>query len=289
MAEEDNLLRVARPTINVAGEDDPRLASGLLKLAISENTQGLFRCEATFGNWDVSDNPTGFLYFDRRKLDFGKAFKIKLGAESLFDGRIMGLEASFPEGRPPEITVLAEDRFQDLRMTRRTRTFTDVSDADVMSQIANEHGLSPAMSVQGPTYKVLAQVNQSDLAFLRERARSVDAELWMDGNKLQRKAARQPQRQCTRDDTRQGAARIHSPRRPCQSAHQRLASTAGTSPANPRCSTRLPIRSSAASSTAIPAARAFSAAHWRDARKRSRTPCRSPPRKRRRSLSLFSE
>ena len=184
MAEEDNLLRVARPTINVAGEDDPRLASGLLKLAISENTQGLFRCEATFGNWDVSDNPTGFLYFDRRKLDFGKAFKIKFGADSLFDGRIMGLEASFPEGRPPEITVLAEDRFQDLRMTRRTRTFTDVTDAEVMSQIANEHGLSPAISVQGPSYKVLAQVNQSDLAFLRERARSVNAELWMDGSKL---------------------------------------------------------------------------------------------------------
>ena len=69
MSEEDNLLRVARPTINVTGEDDPRLASGLLKLAISENTQGLFRCEAIFGNWDVSDNPTGFLYFDRRKLD----------------------------------------------------------------------------------------------------------------------------------------------------------------------------------------------------------------------------
>ena len=184
MAEEDNLLRVARPTINVAGQDDPRLASGLLKLAISENTQGLFRCEATFGNWDVSDNPTGFLYFDRRKLDFGKAFKIKLGTESLFDGRIMGLEASFPEGRPPEITVLAEDRFQDLRMTRRTRTFTDVTDAEVMSQIASEHGLSPAISVQGPTYKVLAQVNQSDLAFLRERARSVNAELWMDGSKL---------------------------------------------------------------------------------------------------------
>lgn len=184
MNEEDSLLREARPTINVAGEDDPRLASGLLKLAISENTQGLFRCEATFGNWDVSDNPTGFLYFDRRKLDFGKAFKIKFGADSLFDGRVMGLEASFPEGRPPEITVLAEDRFQDLRMTRRTRTFTDVTDAGVMSQIANEHGLSPAISVQGPSYKVLAQVNQSDLAFLRERARSVNAELWMDGSKL---------------------------------------------------------------------------------------------------------
>ncbi len=40
------------------------------------------------------------------------------------------------------------------------------------------------MSADGPTYKHLAQVNQSDLAFLRERARSIDAELWMEGSKL---------------------------------------------------------------------------------------------------------
>ena len=42
----------------------------------------------------------------------------------------------------------------------------------------------------GPTYKTLAQVNQSDLAFMRERARSIDAELWMDGSKISREVAR---------------------------------------------------------------------------------------------------
>src|SRR5205814_698377 len=33
-------------------------------------------------------------------------------------------------------------------------------------------------------YKVLAQVNQSDLAFIRERARSINAELWVEDKKL---------------------------------------------------------------------------------------------------------
>jgi phage protein D len=42
--------------------------------------------------------------------------------------------------------------------------------------------------VDGPTHKVLAQVNQSDLAFLRERARAVDAELWLSGTSLNVKA-----------------------------------------------------------------------------------------------------
>jgi phage protein D len=151
---------------------------------IVEQTAGLYRCEARFGNWGPVDNSLQFLYFDRRLLDFGKEFRVALGENAIFHGKITGLEASFPEGSPPEITVLAEDSLQDLRMTRRTRTFVDVSDADVCTQIANEHGVSPRIDVAGPTYKVLAQVNQSDLAFLRERARTIGAELWMDGRTL---------------------------------------------------------------------------------------------------------
>jgi phage protein D len=177
-------LKAARPTINLAGQDNPGLAQGLLSLLIVETLSGLYRCEATFGNWGTVGNGVGFLYFDRQVLDFGKAFKVKLGTDTLFDGRILGLEAQFPEAQAPTITVLAEDRFQDLRMTRRTRTFADVTDADVIDQVASDHGLSPSVNVAGPTYKVLAQVNQSDLAFLRERARSIDAELWMEGSTL---------------------------------------------------------------------------------------------------------
>jgi phage protein D len=40
------------------------------------------------------------------------------------------------------------------------------------------------VSLDGPTYKVLAQVNQSDLAFMRARARAVNAEVWVEDTKL---------------------------------------------------------------------------------------------------------
>lgn len=181
-------LRAARPTINIAGQDDAALEQGLTSLLIVETTSGLYHCEAAFGNWGPRNGSIDYLYFDRQTLDFGKAIKIKLGTQVLFDGRITALEAHFGEGRPPEIIVLAEDRFQDLRMTRRTRNFTDVSDAQVFNQIANDHGLSPNVSAPGPTYRVLAQINQSDLAFVRERARAIDVEVWMDGSTLNAKA-----------------------------------------------------------------------------------------------------
>jgi phage protein D len=176
--------RPARPTLAVGGQDDPVLADRLLSLLIVEHVEGLYRCEAVFSNWGPRNNSVAFLYLDRKVFDFGKAFRVKLGQDTLFEGRIMGLEAQFPNGSSPQLTVLAEDRFQDLRMRRRTRTFADMTDAAVMQQIAGEHGLTANVNVPGPTQKLLAQVNQSDLAFLRERARALGAEVWMEGKTL---------------------------------------------------------------------------------------------------------
>ena len=182
-------IQTARPTISVDGQEKDFLAVGLLGLLVHETVAGLYRCEALFGNWGNRNGHVDFLYFGRDVLDFGKVLAIKMGDTTIFHGRVTGLEAHFPEGRPPEIAVLAEDRFQDLRMTRRTRTFNDVSDSDVITTVANDHGLTPQVDISGgSTHKVLAQVNQSDLAFIRERARSVDAELWVEGTTLHAKA-----------------------------------------------------------------------------------------------------
>jgi phage protein D len=170
--------------VAVGGREDASLAQGLLGLRIQEGADGLCACEATFGNWGAKDGRIAFLYFDRQLLDFGKELTISRNDEVIFRGRITGLEGRFPEGGGAQLTVLAEDRYQDLRMTRRTRTFVDVTDADVISQVANDHGLRPDVTLNGPNYRVLAQLNQSDLAFLRDRARTIDAELWMDGTTL---------------------------------------------------------------------------------------------------------
>lgn len=183
-AQENTRIRPARPTIIVAGQEDAALQAGLLELLVVETTAGLYRCEARFGNWGQRGGGLGPLYLDRRKLDFGKALTLGLGDDTIFEGRITALDGHFLEGAAPEITVLAEDRLEKLRAVRRTRTFADVADADVIQQIAGEHGLQADVGVTGPTHRALAQLNQSDLAFLRERARAVDAEVWVTGSTL---------------------------------------------------------------------------------------------------------
>jgi phage protein D len=176
------------PTLSIDGQENSSLSEGLLELSVEETTAGLYSCEATFGNWGGVGNSTDFLYFDRQVLDFGKTLTVTAGQAdgkaTIFTGRITALEGKFPASRPPEITVLAEDRFQDLRMARRTCTYENVSDADVIRKIAARNSLQPQIDVDGPTYTALAQINLSDLAFLRERARAVDAEAWVQDTTL---------------------------------------------------------------------------------------------------------
>jgi phage protein D len=189
MAERFNTSVIdAVPTLVVGGQADASLRGKLLSLAVTDSVEGLCSCEASVGNWGNQSGAIGYLYFDRKVLDFGKSFQVKFGPPgsegTAFDGRITALEAQYPGGRRPFLTILAEDRFQQLRMTRRTRTFENVSDDSVIQQIAGDHGLTPDVKVSGPIHRVLAQVNQSDLAFLRERARVLDAELWMEGSTM---------------------------------------------------------------------------------------------------------
>jgi hypothetical protein len=185
-------LQGARPSIAIDGQRSNTLTSGLLELQIVESADGMARCEVTFGNWGGPEHG-GFQHFGRDQLEFGKALKVTLGSDTLFEGRISAITARFPDGGPPQVGVCSEDRLQDLRMTRRTRTFADASLADVLRRIAGEHGLQPQINVTGETYKLLAQVNQSDLAFLRDLARREDVQVWADGTRLN--AAQRARRQ----------------------------------------------------------------------------------------------
>lgn len=213
-------LASARPGFTVAGTAQPRLDSGLLRFVCGENEAGLSHCEAEFGNWGDAGGSTGFLWFDRSVLDFGKDFVVGIGGATIFDGRIMGLEARFPPLAPPTLVVHAEDRLQDLRMTRRTRVFENQADADIVRTLCSDHGLTADTDLSGPSHAVLTQINQSDLAFLRQRAALADADLWLEGKKLH--AARRASRSDSGLELVQGA-RLREFNVLADLAHQRTA------------------------------------------------------------------
>ena len=178
------MLQASVPIFTVDGEVKGELARDLTHLEIQEDAAGLRRLRAQFLAWGPSPASAeeGRLYLDGRIFDFGKAIKTSIGPSggdrTLFDGLITAIEIDLAEDSPGDVVVLAEDRLMELRMTRRCRTYKNVSDADIARQIAGDHGLTPQVSADGPTYDVVQQWNMSDLAFLRDRARLIQAEVW---------------------------------------------------------------------------------------------------------------
>jgi uncharacterized protein len=186
----DLLYGATAPVFKVDGAVKGELARDLLRLEVEETTRGLKSCRAFFlavaGREGASSEQLEYL--DGAVVDFGKALEVSIGPTGnervIFKGEIYGLEASHREGEPPNVTVFAEDKLMRLRMTRRTKTYERMADADIATAIAGEHGLTPDAAADGPTYDRVLQANQSDLAFLRARAERVQAELWCDGDTL---------------------------------------------------------------------------------------------------------
>ena len=183
------LLYSAAPVFQIEGQRQFELARDAVRLEIEETTAGLATLSLRLiaqGPREGSDAET-LLYLDGL-LDFGQQIAVSLGPASaertVFTGRISAIEAAFREGVEPEVLVFAEDRLMDLRMTRRTKTYENVTDAQIAEQIASEHGLSSEATADGPTYDRVQQWNQSDLAFLRDRARLIQAEISLSESTL---------------------------------------------------------------------------------------------------------
>lgn len=190
MAVTPELYGSSAPVLLVDGERSAALARDLLRLEVSEDTLGMKRLAARFTAWGpgpAGDNED-WLHLDGSEIDFGKRLQVSLGpaadARTVFDGRISAIETELREGIEPQLLVFAEDTLMDLRLMHRCKTWEDASDADIVRFIAGEHGLSAEVDADGPTHAVVQQWNQSDLAFLRERARLLQAEIWLEDRAL---------------------------------------------------------------------------------------------------------
>lgn len=178
----------ATPVISTGGQADTALASDLLSLVTEETIVGMAWCEARFNNYGYRNGAMGYLYLSRDRIDFGTQLGVSFGAgdqsRQVFTGKVSAIQADYPASDPAQLLVFAEDSLQGFRLTRRTRSFENSSTADIARQLASDHGLTPSTDLDGPTRPVVAQVNQSDLAFLRSLARADDGEVWLDGTTL---------------------------------------------------------------------------------------------------------
>jgi uncharacterized protein len=122
---------------------------------------------------------------DESRLAPGATVEVSMGygddRESLMIGEITMLEPSFTSAGPPSLVVRGFDVRHRLNGTRRTRTFVDKTDSSIAELIGSDAGVDIKGVDSGVTHSYVMQADQTDLEFLRERARRMQYELVVDG------------------------------------------------------------------------------------------------------------
>lgn len=190
----EELTQFTAPLVTIDGELLPDPTINVDTLEVREDADGLRTLRVSLLAHDTQDDrdatnsagqaiPRPPRFLDGETFDFGSEVSVVLGAMGrsavVFDGRISAIEVDAEESSEPMVTFFAEDKLMELRLTRRAMNWENKSDADIAREIADRHGMTPDVDAEGPTWESVQQWNMSDLAFLRERARLIQAEVWV--------------------------------------------------------------------------------------------------------------
>lgn len=117
------------------------------------------------------------------KFKIGQSLEIKMGdpgsSKSIYKGEIIGFEGSWKGGQPTKLTIRAMNKMHRLLRKRKSVTFTDKTDEQILKQVAGDAGLNLTWKhATSITYKHVYQHNQKDLEFLRTRAARLGCHVW---------------------------------------------------------------------------------------------------------------
>jgi phage protein D len=113
--------------------------------------------------------------------EIGAAVEIKIGDKGtkIFQGEIVALEPTYKGGEKTKMLIRAMNKMHRLLRKRKSITFTDKTDKDILNAVCGDAGLSLDWSHdKSITYKHVYQHNQTDLEFLRTRAARMGCHVW---------------------------------------------------------------------------------------------------------------
>jgi phage protein D len=131
---------------------------------------------------------------DATLFEEGAGLKVSMGyvdqVAPLFDGEVVGISPSFPEGGTPTLTVTGRSRMHRLKTASRSHTYTQQKDSDIVSTLVSAAGLTASVDDTGTQHEYVLQWNQTDLDFILARARRIGYEVWSTGKTLNFKKPR---------------------------------------------------------------------------------------------------
>jgi phage protein D len=191
MADGMQIVPSMRPTVRLDGQELPLLSASIMRLRMREAQGGLSSCELTLADvLSFAGGGAGYGATPGSPIRLGAAIAIYGGStdtpQEIFAGTVTALEAEAGTMSAPLFTLIAEDRLFAARRKRRSRLFEQSAPADIVRAIAGDHGLTPQLrdGLDAPVTD-WAQMNESDLAFLRRVLARVDADVQLVGDRLQ--------------------------------------------------------------------------------------------------------
>lgn len=121
------------------------------------------------------------------KWKIGATVEVKVGkdATSIFKGEIVQFEGVYRGGEPTRLLVRAMNKMHRLKRLRKSLTFTEKTDQQILSQVVQDAGLTLDWKHEKSiTYKHVYQHNLSGLEFLRMRAARMGCHVWCVDSKI---------------------------------------------------------------------------------------------------------
>lgn len=186
-ASEGSALLVPEVLIKINGSPlSPETKQDLISACLLEDIEAPSMFTLQMINWDMVN--LKITWSDDDLMAAGNEVEVQMGyvdnLQKLMVGEITGLEPEFCADEVPMLIVRGYDRRHRLLRGRNTRSFTQVKDSDIASQIAGDAGLTAQVEDTGVTLDYVLQHNQSDLQFLQQRARRIGYEVVVEDKTL---------------------------------------------------------------------------------------------------------
>ncbi|MFC1871827.1 VgrG-related protein [Chloroflexota bacterium] len=136
-----------------------------------------------------------FKWADSDTFSLGKAVEIsvKEGSSStttkILTGEITAIEPEFGQDAGPTVVIRGYDQSHRLHRSKKTKTYTQVTDGDIVKAVARDCGLKNKLDSTPEVHEYVCQDNQTDMEFLQERARRIGFRLYVEDGTLHFRSA----------------------------------------------------------------------------------------------------
>ncbi|MCX4673188.1 type IV secretion protein Rhs [Streptomyces sp. NBC_01381] len=164
-----------------------QLNQSLLDIQVVRELDKTGTLSLTLSNWD--ELTMRLRFDDAKQFAAGQSVEVRLGyawqekPPVVAKGQVTTVQPDFPSSGPPTLQVSCQDRTTQMKdrkpLPGDEKKFLNLADWQIVNKIAERHGLEVVAEEEGVVHPLVVQKNQDDVAFLLERAKGIDRELYV--------------------------------------------------------------------------------------------------------------